>query len=299
MLLIKPFSRDSLSIASILAFCRAHPARPTWPESLIARFLQELSSDPANVVDLHKSGERVAVAVLVDQIANLGNLACLEVVGISSLLSTQEIYSALVSTCALRIPRHKDGFQISVHDQIPLSESFFTQYGLQPYYDSYDMICPTRTRTQSAPAGLFESVESDLPELYGVARETALHSPDIAIPDFERWKGNIHSPKQNARTWIKKVAGAIVGYVRLAELDSNEGPEIRIVGVLPAHRSQGIGKELLSHALDFAAQNGSTQCRLSVAVTNEAALNLYLGLGFKMSERFRVYRTPVDQSAAT
>lgn len=303
MFILKPFARSNEEITAIRAFCAAHPTLPRWPDALIARFLGELSSSPNNIIDIHKDGKRVAVGVLVDQISNLGNLACLEVVGLTRDLPVAGIYSVLLGTCALRAPANKDGFQISVHASLLLSPDFFSQYGMTEYYESYEMICENLASAEEAPTGsgtLEPLVDADLAELYRVARATALHSPDIAIPEFEKWKGSHTStPSQDGFTWVLKITGNIVGYIRLADLRSTSGPEIRVVGVLPEYRRQGLGKRLLKQALAYAFQNGARTCRLSVAAQNETALGLYRDMGFEVRDRYCVYRShPVPSGLA-
>lgn len=58
---------------------------------------------------------------------------------------------------------------------------------------------------------------------------------------------------------------------------------IRGMYVAPSHRALGLGKQLLEHALAFAASmEGLRQVSLSLTAGNAAALALYESMGFKL-----------------
>ena len=57
---------------------------------------------------------------------------------------------------------------------------------------------------------------------------------------------------------------------------------LRALAVDPAHRSQGYGRSLLERVIAAGAQRGFHRYRLDVNEDNQAALNLYKGLGFKV-----------------
>jgi len=292
MLALVPFQKTEKSIQSVLQFCRSNPVSPIWPEHLIQRFLTELSSSPQNVLDVRQNGVRIAVGVLVDQISNAGNLACMELIGASSKIPLKEVYAILTANCPMRIPPHKNGFQISVRDDEVMTNEFFSTFGLRPFYESFDMECETLANAKPSTLDGIEVLnEEDQRALYEVARETGMHSPDIAIPDFENWRTSINTPSTQGRTWVKKISGKIVGYLRIADVHHPDRAEIRIVGVSTEFRRRGIGRALICHALQFALEQGCTKCRLSVATENERALNLYKSLGFKTREHFRVFRS--------
>ncbi len=58
--------------------------------------------------------------------------------------------------------------------------------------------------------------------------------------------------------------------------------------VLPEHRRKGIGKALMVHAEAWAAARGDRQIGLQVFQANQAALNLYKGLGFQTQSLWMV-----------
>jgi ribosomal protein S18 acetylase RimI-like enzyme len=55
--------------------------------------------------------------------------------------------------------------------------------------------------------------------------------------------------------------------------------------VQPAHRGQGIGRQLLTYALDVARDQGADYIDLNTGETDEAARHLYESLGFSRTEQ--------------
>lgn len=61
------------------------------------------------------------------------------------------------------------------------------------------------------------------------------------------------------------------------------------VAVMPQHRRKGIGKALITEALNGMRSYGAKQCFLEVRVTNDPAINLYKKLGFKITRTIHGY----------
>ena len=75
--------------------------------------------------------------------------------------------------------------------------------------------------------------------------------------------------------------------------------EILSIGVVPAHRRKGIGRELLSAAAVEAGRRGAERLFLEVASDNESALSLYRQAGFvKVGRRAGYYRRAAGTVAA-
>ena len=73
----------------------------------------------------------------------------------------------------------------------------------------------------------------------------------------------------------------LAGYIAVGVQPAIGEMEVYNIAVAGQFRRLGIGKKLLSLALDAAAINGITQAILEVRVGNTAALALYRSLGFK------------------
>jgi [ribosomal protein S18]-alanine N-acetyltransferase len=61
--------------------------------------------------------------------------------------------------------------------------------------------------------------------------------------------------------------------------------EVLTIGVRPTERQRGLGKSLLSAAIELMKDNGVVRCFLEVAEDNAAAKALYAGLGFSLCAR--------------
>lgn len=64
-------------------------------------------------------------------------------------------------------------------------------------------------------------------------------------------------------------------------------------GIVPTHRSRGIGRELFNFMLPRLKVLGVNQYLLEVICTNAAAVNLYRGLGFRETRTFSVFRADI------
>jgi len=62
---------------------------------------------------------------------------------------------------------------------------------------------------------------------------------------------------------------------------------LRLVGVLPGHRGKGLGRCAVLAALRAAKEQGYSAARLETDTSRDAAIRLYLGLGFVFDRRFR------------
>ncbi|HEX7390921.1 MAG TPA: GNAT family N-acetyltransferase [Acidiphilium sp.] len=78
------------------------------------------------------------------------------------------------------------------------------------------------------------------------------------------------------------------GGVVIARAVADEA-EILTIGVIPAARQRGIGRELLAAAMAEAARRGAVSMFLEVAAENAAALVLYARAGFVEAGRRRGY----------
>ena len=61
------------------------------------------------------------------------------------------------------------------------------------------------------------------------------------------------------------------------------------VAVMTSHRRKGIGKALVSKAMESMRSYKAKQCFLEVRVTNKPAINLYRDLGFQAPKTIQNY----------
>ncbi len=89
--------------------------------------------------------------------------------------------------------------------------------------------------------------------------------------------------------------GEIVGYVFGVGVE--DIGEILNVAVADAHRRRGIGRALVSHALDALEHSGVRQVFLEVRESNTAAQALYRTMRFELvGRRRRYYRRPLEDA---
>jgi ribosomal protein S18 acetylase RimI-like enzyme len=82
------------------------------------------------------------------------------------------------------------------------------------------------------------------------------------------------------RWWLALARNRPVGVLLLTELLDGQGWDVSYIGVVPAARRRGVGRELLSKALLEARTAEAGQLTLSVDARNQPAWNLYSRLCF-------------------
>lgn len=93
------------------------------------------------------------------------------------------------------------------------------------------------------------------------------------------------------RTADQPVAGFVAFWRVLDEMHINN------VAIDPALRRRGLGRKLLTGALEAAAAMGIRHATLEVRRSNTAAVSLYLGLGFRqVGIRSAYYSSPVEDA---
>jgi mycothiol synthase len=96
----------------------------------------------------------------------------------------------------------------------------------------------------------------------------------------------VHDPR---RWWLAFDGAQAAGVLILCELADWQGWDISYLGIVPAQRRRGIGKELTRKAIGDAQAAQASQLTLSVDKRNQPAWQLYRGLGFEIFDRREVY----------
>jgi ribosomal protein S18 acetylase RimI-like enzyme len=95
-----------------------------------------------------------------------------------------------------------------------------------------------------------------------------------------------HDP---ARWWLALHGAKPAGVLLMTKLAEYASWDVCYVGIVPAARRQGLGRQLMLHALAQAAQARVAQVTLSVDDRNTAAWALYRQLGFAQFDRREVF----------
>jgi ribosomal protein S18 acetylase RimI-like enzyme len=279
--------------AKYLEFCRKFPRKPQIPESMLKRFLGELLSSQKLIFELSDGKGIYALAVLLDQVQNPANDACLEILGMRDDVQEGPVIDKFIEMAIDHCPVHRSGFQVGFHESSELTEEHLKSLGLKHYYDTYVMRKNDLLSVQELKEShIVRAMMDDLDEIYPVLSKAFAETPDTSIPGEESWKqGFIHS--SNSHFYIWKEKGEILGFSNLILGDNGEEAELRTLGVLPTARSKGIGAKLLHRALYEAKLLGFPAIHLSVSVSNEGALGLYFQAGFKTFEKYKTYRMAI------
>ena len=96
----------------------------------------------------------------------------------------------------------------------------------------------------------------------------------------------VHDPE---RWWLAMESGQPAGVLLLTAIPEWQGWDLSYLGVVPAARRRGVGRELARKALRDAHAAGARQVTLSVDERNRPAWELYRSLGFVMCEQREVY----------
>src|SRR5262245_13422649 len=91
------------------------------------------------------------------------------------------------------------------------------------------------------------------------------------------------------RWWLARAGAGAVGVLLLARLAECGGWDVAYVGVRPAARRQGFGRQLMHKAIAETQQAGGAQLTLSVDKRNRPAWNLYASMGFTLFDEREVF----------
>jgi len=120
----------------------------------------------------------------------------------------------------------------------------------------------------------------DCPELNGVR--------DLGeILEGHKAQG-FHDPHQ---WWLAEESGRPAGVLLLADAPELGGRDLSYLGVVPEARGRGIGRALARKALAETRAAAVDRLTLAVDVRNRPAWNLYVDLGFLVTEQREVYLT--------
>jgi N-acetylglutamate synthase-like GNAT family acetyltransferase len=278
---IQPFNLSKKN--ELLQFIESHPWKPQWSEGYIKEFVQLLTSTPDLIFDLYSKHQRIAAAVLVDQVQNRGNNALLEFLGLDNRYSVCQVYTLSIQLAKHRLPKHRSGIEMTVHESLHEVANLLLEEGFMPYYEFFEMRCNIDVAlVKNKFNDINQLTEEDYTEFYQVMVESFKQNIEIWIPNYEDGKLLL----QDCQTWVYKEGGKIIGFLIIADIKSKVG-EIRAIGVLPHLRNKKIGIKLLSFALCYFARTGIPTC--FSYVVNKKNINMLQNLGFTVANSYTVY----------
>jgi GNAT superfamily N-acetyltransferase len=114
----------------------------------------------------------------------------------------------------------------------------------------------------------FRSLVSDTLREFGFEPDSDL-DPDLADPDM-----------YYAALWLAEEGGQVVGSVALRDLGDG-ALELKRMYLRPSQRGRGLGRHLLTIAVDWARARGARVIRLDTSERMQAAQALYETYGFR------------------
>ncbi len=292
------------------------PARPEERAAAFRLIFQHLSAEDrqtrvANALNLVRRGELEPDGILVarSQDCVMGALVCLPVPGASALFwppqtrtgrRQQAIEDRLVSHAAawLRGRGAKLAQALLVPEEAslagPLERNGFVHitdlWYLRHYLDLSTAVLSASDRLR------YQTYHQVDPGLF---RETLAHTYDQTLdcPEVngvrsldEIIAGHLAQGTHRAdRWWLALERDRPVGVVILTDVPDWDGWEVSYVGVVPAARRRGFGRELMVKALLEARAAEAAQLTLSVDARNHPAAELYRQLGFEPFDQRAVY----------
>lgn len=287
----KPFKRASAD--EVIEFCLQNRHHPNHSHRTIMRFLVELTSSEELVFDYYHLGQRVLTAVLVDKVQNPSNFAILEVLGVKKILSNEELLTILLTDVKEALPHERSGIECGTHQKSILSEQLLSEFGFTYHYTIYEMA--TRLNETISPCILpinyhWKRLNNDnFAEYYQVLKLAFTKNLETSIPPLSEMRDNFNTVQYPP--YLLYEAQNIVGFSSIAVDDPNKNiGEIHMIGVHPHYRQKGLGNILLTKALSELIGLGVSQCKLTVAATNENALYLYKKFGFQVVDQDICFR---------
>jgi [ribosomal protein S18]-alanine N-acetyltransferase len=134
-------------------------------------------------------------------------------------------------------------------------------------------------------ASLRPAVEEDLPQI--LALERAVHQDPWTEQGFRaEWaKDYSHCLVLTDDETDERVYGYVIFWVLLGEC------QVLNVVVDPAFQGRGYGKKLLQQVVSIALSENLEKLTLDVRISNERAIRLYAGSGFRMVARRKGFYT--------
>jgi ribosomal protein S18 acetylase RimI-like enzyme len=289
----KLFRSDTSDVDELVEFSERNPWKPHYPSPLVRKFLTELISSKDLIFDFHDENGRVAAAVLLDKVNNPANDACLEILGLRADADSSDLLTRFILLAKECTPVNRSGFQVGLSNEFSIDESFLNRQGLRHYYHTFEMRRSDLKGLSIMPlVEIQQALPEDVDQIYSVLCESFAQSPDTSIPVADTWKSGFLKSTQS-HFYVLRSRRMIVGFANLVEGEDGKETEIRTLGVLPTSRGQGIGQQLLHYCLGETARLKFNSCRLTVSVTNQKALGLYLKAGFTTIEKHRCYRMSI------
>lgn len=131
---------------------------------------------------------------------------------------------------------------------------------------------------------------SDLEAIMGLERRLFEHEAWLE----QTMAAEISSPHTH---YLGVFNDGLVGYAGLKVSGPSYSSDVQTIGVEPAFQGRGVGRKLMNALVAIARSQGSEEIFLEVKAGNEAAISLYLSLGFEQIDVRKRYYQPSGEDA--
>ena len=281
---LRPARRDQ--IAELVDFCEHFPLAPSWSLPA-ARLLSDLPSCDACILDVWDQGERQAVAVVIDTVRNLDNVALLEVMG--RLPTAGSTFLSLMQPVAERLVREAGRWGLECY--LPEHLGWSTAFQEAGWGFARDAFMMERADSEipgpTLPTGLrWRDLEpADVLSYYHLVQEAFAEDPGVQLADYPSFLRALESRDLPIRLLCRYEK--LLGFVRVS-IENGVG-NLDSLGRAPAWRGKGLGPLVVAEGARILNAHGATRLRLGVTGNNVAARTLYRNLGFVDLERSEVW----------
>lgn len=266
-----------------------------WAAFVLTRII----AGPEAVCDLWRAGERVGVAVSIDNCQTEGNAAELSVflthrddhAGLAALLDWGEARARAAGRSNVDVPEWS-GLRLPVD---VLSARGY-RVGHVMYTMDRGADAPAVPVPPPLPAGWSWRKVDDtwVRGYYDTVRAAMAEVPGAFVSDFASFAARLPVFDPPPLVLVDHGAPpAVAGFLRVTRVADDLG-ELSLVGRHPRCRGLGLGPHLVARGLALLAELGLPRARLEVAAGNRRALTLYERAGFAVSASMNVFRRSLD-----
>lgn len=153
------------------------------------------------------------------------------------------------------------------------------------------------------PATLRHAGPGDAPEIHRLIHALAVYEkePDAVECSVEDLGDQLASDRPPFECVLAQVGESVVGFAlffhNYSTWKGKRGLYLEDLFVVPEHRGQGIGKQLLTHLARLAVERDCGRMEWAVLDWNEPAIEFYRSLGARPVEGWQIFRLTGDALA--
>ncbi len=276
----------------VLDFCERYPAND-HPRSLLRRLITKNTTSPEGVLELRAEDGGSVVAVVVDDVTSANGCAVLDLGGVKSNRSLPVLLESLLVHAEdfVRAGR-RDGLEVPVEPAwtgwVPILEARGYTLGFSSYDMQTSKAPPAQPLELPGPQWHWEPATSEWVQKYFTTMQAAMAPvPGAYLSSIDVFRDTLESKADRDELLI--YGSDVAGFV-CVKMGPDQTGLINMIGRHPDFRGHGLGPILMDRAMRNLRKAGAERLVLDVTATNKTALDLYIGLGFEITQTVRIYR---------